>query len=184
MDAKKRKKELEEKFAAQAAYARIIEAAYKKIGLNPDGSVPDKHIAVTSKGPAEEYLPGLYRRLKSVVVDEDTGAVSGKLVDCDGHGQRHRIIGVAPIPTKAQEENKTQEVPAETDDAGDEHPDKIVRVKYTSGEFAFESFKESDFLDKALEVLRDKGVFTRNFNPPEFAIRKHFVVFDGKAYWA
>ena len=78
------------------------EQAFSNLGLikiRGRWEVPAGFIVVTSDGPAEEYLPGFYRKPNGIWHEE--GVVSAVMEDSEGYGLRKRIVGVILIKSHA-----------------------------------------------------------------------------------
>jgi len=94
--------EAEEEIRNKEDQGKQKEKAFSDLGLveiKGRWEAPEGHIVVTSDGPAEEYLPGFYRKPNGIWHEE--GVVSAVMEDSEGYGLRKRIVGVILIKSHA-----------------------------------------------------------------------------------
>ena len=94
--------EAEAMLAKARAQDKAEAAAFAAIGFIQQGSqwvLPEGHIAVTSDGPAEEYLPGFFRQPHHLRLEDD-GRVTADMEDAEGYGPRMTLVGVTPRPER------------------------------------------------------------------------------------
>ena len=81
----------------RADQAVADQQALAAVGL-VEGKVPEGCIVVHPDGPAEEHMPGFFRRPNGIHVRD--GRVFADMEDSEGHGERREIVGVTPQPRR------------------------------------------------------------------------------------